>query len=111
MGSIDRCHTEERLRRRVVTRLFRATSWQSFSRRLGKFIREQVLNLFRKGDPDEPPVPLQKSELKMETLLRRQRGRSHHLEPAQAILRILKNLPKGSDRVGSYSDRAWRWSI
>src|SRR5437879_1181030 len=95
---------------RVMPDLFATTS-QSPSRRLGKLIREQVLNIFRKGDPDQPPVPLQKSELKMEALLRRQCGRPRHFEPTQAILRVLKNLPKGSDRVSCYSDRAWRWSI
>src|SRR5215813_11379396 len=29
-----------------------STSWQSFSRCLSKFVREQVLNIFRKGDPN-----------------------------------------------------------
>ena len=86
-------------------------SWQSFSRRLGKFIREQVLNIFRKGDPDQSPVPVQKSELKTEALLLRQCGRPRDFEPAEAILGIPKNLPNGPDRVRCYSDRTWWWSI
>src|SRR5262245_33283656 len=47
----------------------------------------------------------------MKTLLRSQCGGSRHFEPAEAIFRIFKNLPNGSDRVRCYSNRAWRWSI
>jgi hypothetical protein len=78
---------------------------------LDELVREQVLNIFGKDDADQSPVPLQESELKTKALLRRQRGRPRHFEPAEAILRISKNLPNGPDRVRCYSDRAWRWSI
>jgi hypothetical protein len=86
-------------------------SWPSFSHSLNELIREQVLNLFGKDDPDQSPVPLQKPELKTKSLLRWQRSRPRHFEPSEAVLRISKNLPNGPDGVRCYSDCTWRGSI
>jgi hypothetical protein len=86
-------------------------SWQSFSHGLDELVREQVLNMFGNDDPDQSPVPLQKSELETKVLLPRQPGRFRDFEPAEAILGIPKNLPNGPDRVRCYSDRTWWCSI
>src|SRR4029077_5219465 len=82
--------------------------WQSFLHGLDELVCEQVHDMLGNDDPDQPPAPLQKSELETKASLPRQARRRRDFEPAEAILGIRKNPPDGSDRVGRYSNRAWR---
>ena len=69
------------------------------------------MNILWEDDTDQSPVPLQQPKLETEAMLGRQCSRTHHFEPPQAVLAIVKNLPNGTDRVRCYSDRARRWAI